>query len=1160
MAALTTTRAGNWADTNAGTTPWTALTGSGTGGVPGIGDSVTITHAVTVNANTTVGLSTPTTLTDDVVVSGTGSLTIAPNMRLTVRGHLMLTNTVLTLGQGSIYEFDSSLSTGTPMCKIKMGPTASLQNSKVVAIGISSNHAKFRKATGSGNGQIQRAVTANSCWAQGRYQFVDFSDLGDTLHAFDHYAVEGNLNHTAFSEFYLEDCTFINCGCVSVSFCLGANDVVIRRNKMSQAISDIPLFLVTSAATTGQRILRDNYMPSTTFFGAGTGRPVWFSGSMKNWVIENNVVYRFASSALVEFSPATSIKSNLCVVRGYGSTNNSGLQGICSPGGTVEDIYFVGHGTTSELAAILTTVSDTPGTCTYKGAIMDSCIPNEDGDFAHYGAPFALVTNVFRECLSLPNSRGRASGSLNGHGNNFCNLEFYHNTLMTSDNTAPTGTGGMAFLVGSGYLAHAGMEAQMKDNLIWSRQVRAGAYGNLIAGILNNTYLTYSGTATAGTTTTLTDSTAAFQTAPSLGVGGSAGFVVITAQRGAGPPVGEVRFISSNTATVLTVLVAFSAAPDTGTDYAVNTKDIVTVANVHKNAMYNGGTGTVYDATGSNPRTVLGFDKLWLTSPTSLGTDTVNLGTGTSEITQGPQFVDSTRNFANFDRLYLGHSGAPTWDASPGPFAIGDYIGNADPSFYGGQTINYRCCVAHTKATANSEPGVGSNYPTYWEFATAGRIGDLTVGGGTVTDPALGLTNATYIQALFAWVRQGFAPRAAMLIGTATDGGTIGAIPGAGAIASATIAPISGVQATTVPVTITGAGTSFAAGTTVVVSGAGVSVSGLTAGSATSLTANFVITAGALTGSRTVTVTTGAEIVTMTFSVNASAGVASISVAPLSGTAGTSVPVTITGTNTHFATATSSITVSGSGVTASNVTVASATSITCNFVLAAGAAAGARLVTVTTGTETANDDFTVVAAASVSVTPTGGAAGATIPVTVTGTGTHFVGGTTTVAVTGTGVTVSGITVTSPTSLTCNFVITSAATLSTRTVTVATGTESATDTFQVTPAGSPSVAISPVSAGQNDAAPVTINGTNTSFVQGTTTVTISGTGVAVSGVTVASPTSLSAIFTVAGNAPTGLRTVTITTGAQVVTTQFSVNAPQQVISTLYGAKFVPGWGR
>jgi len=129
-------------------------------------------------------------------------------------------------------------------------------------------------------------------------------------------------------------------------------------------------------------------------------------------------------------------------------------------------------------------------------------------------------------------------------------------------------------------------------------------------------------------------------------------------------------------------------------------------------------------------------------------------------------------------------------------------------------------------------------------------------------DPRFNLTDA------YTWIREGSRPTNEALRGAAHDGGDIGAVPMTAAVAAtASISPANGTQGTAPAVTITGTGTHFSGSTAVSISGAGVSVSALSVANAASLSCTFTIAAGATTGLRTVTVTTGAEVVTTTFTV-----------------------------------------------------------------------------------------------------------------------------------------------------------------------------------------------------------------------------------------------------------------------------------------------------
>lgn len=209
--------------------------------------------------------------------------------------------------------------------------------------------------------------------------------------------------------------------------------------------------------------------------------------------------------------------------------------------------------------------------------------------------------------------------------------------------------------------------------------------------------------------------------------------------------------------------------------------DLVNTAQVGGNAFYNANTGTQYDQNGLNGTSILGYHQLKQTTKITGATD-VNLGTGSSESTSGPKFVDPTRNFATFDSAYLGNAATKGAWADATVYAVGDTVTASDAAFYNGATITYRCIKAHTSAAAdstNGKPGgatAQTGYRTNWEFASAYTIRKAIVGGLTITDAALGLSGADYITALHTWVRAGFAPTNTALKGTGIGGVDIGAV------------------------------------------------------------------------------------------------------------------------------------------------------------------------------------------------------------------------------------------------------------------------------------------------------------------------------------------------------------------------------------------------
>jgi hypothetical protein len=365
----------------------------------------------------------------------------------------------------------------------------------------------------------------------------------------------------------------------------------------------------------------------------------------------------------------------------------------------------------------------------------------------------------------------------------------------------------------------------------------------------------------------------------------------------------------------------------------------------------------------------------------------------------------------------------------------------------------------------------------------------------------------------------------------------------------ASIAPPGGMQGTTVVVTLTG--THFAPGSTVAISGAGVTAQGVTVQNATTIAASFVIDAAAALGARSVTVTTPAGTtgpVTFTVNVPSPVGPTLTSIAPPAGMQGTTVVGTLTGTNFLPG---STVAISGAGVTVQDVTVLNATTITAGFVINEAAALGPRSVTATTTAGTTGPvTFTVnppVPAAPMltSIVPPAGAQGTTV-VGVVLTGTNFVPGSVVTIGPPGGVTVQSgtrvnaapigvkavtVTILDNTTITCTFVIDIAAALGPRAVTVTTpaGTTGPV-TFTVTaptPVAPTLTSIAPPSGAQGKVIAVTLTGMN--FVAAST-LTISGSGVTASNVTQVNATTITASFVIDAAAALTTREVTVTTPA------------------------------
>jgi len=429
----------------------------------------------------------------------------------------------------------------------------------------------------------------------------------------------------------------------------------------------------------------------------------------------------------------------------------------------------------------------------------------------------------------------------------------------------------------------------------------------------------------------------------------------------------------------------------------------------------------------------------------------------------------------------------------------------------------------------------------------------INVSGGGITVSALTVVSDTQVNATFTISPTATLSARNVTVTTSAAGTTTPVTftvvnPGTPILSS--VAPASGLRRTaaaTNPVAVVLTGSNFTAGSTVnvVAPANGLTVTGVTLVSPTQINATFNTTTTAAIGPRSITVTTpGGTSGTVTYTV---LGPVLTSIAPTSALRGqgAAVPVTLFGSGL---TGTTAVTVAGGGITVGPITVVSDSQVTTTFTISAGAAGTARTVSVTAPGGVSNTvAFTVTIPATptlASVAPPTGVRSTAVPVTLTGT--NFITGETTVAVSGGGITVSGVTVTSSTTLTATFTISAGASTTAAhnvTVTVA-GAAAASNAVPFTVQGPTLTALSPNSATHpatgTAAVAVTITGAN---LTGATGLTGLGGGVTLGPgtFTVVNSTTITATLNVASTATTGIRNIGVTTPIGTTNTlPFTVN--------------------
>ncbi|MBS0375951.1 MAG: hypothetical protein JSR73_15335 [Proteobacteria bacterium] len=455
------------------------------------------------------------------------------------------------------------------------------------------------------------------------------------------------------------------------------------------------------------------------------------------------------------------------------------------------------------------------------------------------------------------------------------------------------------------------------------------------------------------------------------------------------------------------------------------------------------------------------------------GNNWVNLRWGPLSLTN-PNVVDSNGNYGGLSAggvsLVLGNyapqassplinAGTSTTNNGVTPPAT-DFYGNARVAPYDIGAIEY---MAPPPTLTSITPNSGMRGTTVAVTLTGTNLASasaVTMSGGGITC-TIGTATATSVPA--SCVITIGANLTVRNVTVTTAGGSV-TLNGAFTVTApapatlTSILPTSGTRGTSVGVTLTG--TNFTPGSTLAVSGNGITVSGVTIVSSTSITATFAITTGANETGRNVTVTnnSGTASNAVTFTVT---GPTLTGISPTTGVRGTTVPVTLTGTNLSGATG---VTISGGNVTCTGVTATSSTTVTANCAIARGESLGSHNASVTTNIGTTNNvpfevqgaTLTLSAPSPALTTTTANTTTKNGVVTVTNTATGATAGaftfTATPAVTKVGT--AGGTFSSPTGGTCisGFVLNPGASCTVN-VQYAPGTSTATATANVTVTGS-----------------------------------------------------------------------------------------------------------
>ena len=269
-------------------------------------------------------------------------------------------------------------------------------------------------------------------------------------------------------------------------------------------------------------------------------------------------------------------------------------------------------------------------------------------------------------------------------------------------------------------------------------------------------------------------------------------------------------------------------------------------------------------------------------------------------------------------------------------------------------------------------------------------------------------------------------------------------------------------------------------------------------------------------------------------------------VEPAEGPRGSTLYLNITGSKTNFQSGTS-VAISGGGISVTSVSIISPIQLRAEVTLDAGASLGFRDVMTVTDLGGGEKDTAIgtgafevvelpVSPTIIGISPPTGAIGDSLIVIVAGASTHFTNSS--VLNLGSGITVLNVTALSSTSLRATIKISGTATVGFRNVTITTGGETAYEDVpgpffvgSAPPAFAFIATISPSSAMQGDSLTLQITGSNTNFVDTLSSVSFSGSGIAVIAVNVISSTLLDVVIKIDQFAALGYRDVFVSTGEE-----------------------------
>lgn len=482
MTAIATVASGNW-DVPFGTggTPWSAA-GSGPGGIPGAGDTITngnIAHTVTIPAGVSAEIGVAGVFGTAVTISGGNGLTVPAfiiNGTLKTYGTIAWGNRRIHGGAGGILEFDK----GTHATAVTLaGTTNGAVNCKlmdaVANVPTPASPFIIQGATGQSNsGHCVTTGGFTNC-AQCDITAIELKRLGNATTPAWLTGIVSSGDVMRVGRMITDSCyDLVACQSNIDTNCIYSFTNVTETNPLSNVTTGISLHIrsVSGASITGTRQLVHCRLRR----------------NLKNYGIKlklSDVVIDLGTGAnnAIESSNAT---SSFSTIDNLVTRHGQATPMMLSPGDVINSAYALATGINTRWWGFSSGWDATAGDITVNNCITQRVGGDSDGDpFIKSSNPSAVQRYVFRNCLSLHNAlnrlqdTGKIASPLANPSNERWNIE--HCTWVTGGGGGETA---INFGENQSVDVGTGVMESIKNNLAFSPTGAAGSEKWILRGIL----------------------------------------------------------------------------------------------------------------------------------------------------------------------------------------------------------------------------------------------------------------------------------------------------------------------------------------------------------------------------------------------------------------------------------------------------------------------------------------------------------------------------------------------------------------------------------------------------------------------------------------------------------------------------------------------------